>query len=668
MNSMYKRGTAIAAAVVLSLGLAACGGGGGGNLTTENRDLKDDLAAAQAAQAAAETARDAALAAQAAAEAAQAAADAARMTAETERDAANAAAMQAEADRMAAVAAQMDAEAAQAAAEADRDAAIAARDQALTDLGVAQQTLTSTEADLAQAQQDLEDARSDNTVSAGRITELEGEVSTLTMARDEAQGEVTRLMGVVSDKDNEISGLEGQITTLTMERDKYKQMVADAEQAAEEQAERDRLAAEAKQAAKLYAGISVPTATDDNTADTATTTGTRFAGYVTTAGTPAGASVGDIVVGISNDDDVALSEDKDTAVADNHGWEGKRYTRTTMSATQGTYEAIVYSNVEDPEPGRMFGNAEPGTGPTRDFEYDLDADGALTAAEADGVGGTGSEWVETRVGGSSFDHSAGVKEFALPTNTVRVMIAGTYHGVSGTYSCTPAASSTCAAEVAANGFTLGGTADGTNEFTAAGGTWTFKPGNPNARVMDARDMAYASYGWWIHKAENDGAFIASAFHAVTGDVADAEGLNDLNGTATYQGGAAGKYALKSSTGGTNDSGHFTARATLEADFTDNDGANAITGTIDQFVGADGESRDWLVKLGGSSIGDTGAIGDLDNGTEWTIGGEAADDAGQWSGALRNNGTDGVPQVATGTFYSTYGADGRMVGAFGANKQ
>ena len=69
-----------------------------------------------------------------------------------------------------------------------------------------------------------------------------------------------------------------------------------------------------------------------------------------------------------------------------------------------------------------------------------------------------------------------------------------------------------------------------------------------------------------------------------GDVPNATGLDALEGTATYMGGAAGKYALRSSTGGTNDAGHFTARATLNADFSD----DSITGTIDNFMGADGK--------------------------------------------------------------------------------
>ena len=429
-------------------------------------------------------------------------------------------------------------------------------------------------------------------------------------------------------------------------------------------AEQDKMdaAAMAATAAKLYAGISVPTATDANTADTATATGTRFAGYVTAAGTPTGASVGHIVVGISADDDVALSEDEDAMVADHHGWEGKRYTRT-MPATDGMYEAIVYSNVGDPTEGMKFGSPAADD----DYQYTLDAGENMELTMDDT--NAGADW-EERVASPSFDQSDGVKEFELGNNMVRVMVPGSYHGVSGTFNCTPAASSTCAGRVAADGFDLGGTTDADNTFAMTGGTWTFKPGNREDRLMEQPDANYASYGWWIHKAADDGDFTASAFVADmgTGEGA-AAGLDTLNGTATYMGGAAGKYALRSSTGGTNDAGHFTATATLEANFTDNE----ITGTIDDFMGADGMARDWSVELNETDVGATGVIDGTNDanaqvGTVWTIGDMEGDAGGQWSGALYDNSDGGVPQVATGTFFSTFGTEGRMVGGFGANVQ
>ena len=346
-----------------------------------------------------------------------------------------------------------------------------------------------------------------------------------------------------------------------------------------------------------------------------------------------------------------LSEDKMTMVAANHGWAGKRY---ADPAGGDMYEAVVYSNVEAPTQGKKFGSAAAVT-PTGAYQYQL-TDGALPSAS----------FTAANVAFTNVTRTAGTETFNLPdpnpTGADIILIPGSYHGVSGTYNCTPAtAADGCSAAVAAKGFTV-----------STGDTWTFTPSNAEARVTDAADTDYASYGWWLRKTENGMTFTASAFVDEAGTVAAATGLDALNGTATYRGGAAGKYALASSTGGTNDAGHFTARATLEANFTTNNGTdtttNAITGTLDNFMGADGQPRDWSVKLNGSPITDTGGVADTTDGTVWTIGGTAAAAGGQWSGTLRNNGTDGVPQVATGTFHSTYGMAGQMVGAFGANKQ
>ena len=427
-------------------------------------------------------------------------------------------------------------------------------------------------------------------------------------------------------------------------------------------------------ATKLYAGISAPTI---STAPTATDA--RVAVY-NDAGTPTDAAADThIMVSIGDGANpavaVPLSEDKKAMVDDNYGWEGKKYTAAPTG--DGTYEAVVYSNVGDPMEGEKFS-----------VEYTL-ANGALALITS---GSAQTAFAATRVASPDFDQSAGLKQFKLPpsnlddpasSETTR-NIPGTYHGVPGIYTCTPGAGLACGVRVAANaeGFELGTTTvptDGTNpEFTNNGGTWTFTPTNRDTRVMSVPDSVYVSYGWWIHKAADDGAFTASVFADERGSVPNAIGLDALNGTGMYMGGAAGKYALSSSTGGMNDAGHFTARATLEANFTNNTDADAITGTIDNFIGADGESREWKVELKGSRIGDTGilnttgAVGGAGAGTVWTIDEVAADADGEWSGSLQNNGADGVPQVATGTFHSLYRVDGgsregTMVGAFGANK-
>ena len=448
--------------------------------------------------------------------------------------------------------------------------------------------------------------------------------------------------------------------TITTAQTRYDERVAaemaEAERIAEEEAaaeaerqrmEAERIAAEeaaamAATAAKLYAGIgSAPLTATGNGVRTAVYSGTNDADITVTRDP-------DLTETGSTDVTQVLKATK-MMVPDLHGWKGKQYT-ASGTGVAGTYEAHVYSNVGAATEGDPFNE-----------EYTL----LETAAGGVGVGEVGVDTtaagVPARVASSRFTQTAGKMEFTLPTNTVRVVIPGMYHGVSGNFYCTPTDANTkCSSTVAASGFTL------------EGGTWAFKPGTPTAKVMSVADTMYASYGWWLHTAE-DGTLTASAFMDYKGGDGSAElasAVDTLQGTATYTGGAVGKYALSSTTGGTNDAGHFTARATLEADF----GDDTITGTIDQFRDGDGESKAWSVALKEQGVGATGTIlGDDGTGTAkmtaWTIDGTAAADSGQWSGQLyENHETSGVPQVATGTFFSEYGTGGRMVGAFGVSEE
>ena len=151
------------------------------------------------------------------------------------------------------------------------------------------------------------------------------------------------------------------------------------------------------------------------------------------------------------------------------------------------------------------------------------------------------------------------------------------------------------------------------------------------------------------------------------------------GTATYKGGAAGKYAI--SAGKDSDAGHFTADAELTADLTD----MTVTGAIDNFTGGDGKPRDWSVALKKNDLSDGGLMADMDSpaGSDtsvvdltdsgaaavWSMGGTASDVSGtQWVGQMLDNDNTGnqVPLVTVGSFHTLYGINGRMVGAFGTN--
>jgi len=360
----------------------------------------------------------------------------------------------------------------------------------------------------------------------------------------------------------------------------------------------------------------------------------------------------EITLNIGGGSAVMLKEDKEAMVADNHDWEGKRYHRTTP-ASAGMYEAIVYSNVGDPKQGRKFGSTAE-VSQIGDFEYKVNSDGKLASSTVIDSNNAG------KVALSGVTRSSGKETFKLPDpntgNQQEITVPGSFHGVSGNYICDTGAdrNQACSATVADEGFSLSG-------------TWTFKPSDPNARVTDMPDQAYASYGWWLHKSADDKIYTASAFHDYKGADSSTVNLPEA-GTATYMGGAAGKYALASSTGGTNEAGHFTARAMLMAKFGSRN-TNMVEGTIDNFkVGDAGESRAWSVKLKEGTATDQGVITGPADGTAWTMGDDSADASGEWSGQFFEQGTDDVPGVVTGTFYTEFGRDGKMVGAFGATGQ
>ena len=410
-------------------------------------------------------------------------------------------------------------------------------------------------------------------------------------------------------RDDRIAELERKNEELQNEKD----------QLAEDEQKREREAMVAT-AAKLHTGISAPGGTSEST---------RTAAY-NTAETH-------IAVTIGTDTPVELAEDKKTMAGDNRGWAGKRYANNPAPG-QPSFEAMVYSNVGMPTQGMKFS------------ELDGFADGVLPSAN----------FAAANVAMPRVTRTSGTETFDLPDpnpdGVTIVNIPGSYYGVPGTYSCTPGDGGTCTATVAERGLTVGG---------AGSPTWTFRPSNADARVTEMADMAYASYGWWIRKDANDGPVTVSAFHDFKGTAGTVE-ISDLRGTATYRGGAAGKYALTSTTGGTNDAGHFNADVTLNAKFGT---AHTITGTVDNFRGADDEMRHWSVDLKEATLGADGAISRAAEGdTVWTIGDQAASASGAWMGNLREEGDDGVPKAASGTFYTEYGTAGKMVGAFGANKQ
>ena len=287
---------------------------------------------------------------------------------------------------------------------------------------------------------------------------------------------------------------------------------------------------------------------------------------------------------------------------------------------------------------------------------------------------------------NAFTHS-GELNHPIPDRSNAFYTRGTYDGAPGEYRCTGTCSSTN---------------DGKGSPSALGGTWHFKPDAGANAMAHQPDAHYLYYGWWVSK-DNDGdptaaSAFAGRFGTDTGDSADS--LDNawtgaytpgttLTGSATYAGNAAGKFAIDNPLDGTGNGGHFTADAMLNATFSGDAADVGITGTIDNFRLNDGtEDPDWSVSLHRAGFGADGAISaptdvaatanvDEALGTTWSIGDSStAGRSGTWSGQMYDElpgpAPDGdgsnIPTTATGTFYSEFSTIGRMVGAFGADKE
>jgi len=257
----------------------------------------------------------------------------------------------------------------------------------------------------------------------------------------------------------------------------------------------------------------------------------------------------------------------------------------------------------------------------------------------------------------------------MTTNVVSV--DGTFDGARGVYTCTSTAAGECTSNLTSDGVMLGGTASGATV------EWAFNP--VDTATVSRPDANYAYFGWWLNKTADGDPEVAvfhGSNHAV--EAANSTAFDALGGTATYRGSAIGKYALNRGADQYASGGHWTADATLTANFEGGStagvaGPGTISGEIDNFM-AGGEAMDWSVELESTNItiADGNDFSVATDGTVWTIGGADAAAGGMWSGAFHNlvappDGNN-VPGSVTGEFTATYGAVGHMTGAFGAHVQ
>ena len=206
-----------------------------------------------------------------------------------------------------------------------------------------------------------------------------------------------------------------------------------------------------------------------------------------------------------------------------------------------------------------------------------------------------------------------------------------------------------------------------------GAGWIFTPAT--GAMVDVPDSDYLHYGFWLEKTtDEDGIVTYNEVETFAGSSAPASGtVADVEGSATYEGGAVGVYVRDTYTegGGVRNgasSGHFSADAVLTAHFGGDDVApnleDTITGTIDNFALSGGEVNDWSVNLARSAESDTGTHSGVAEG-----GGAPGSYNATFHGDTEDaDGGDTVqPSSVVGEFNANF-SNGAVAGAFGARRQ
>ncbi len=315
------------------------------------------------------------------------------------------------------------------------------------------------------------------------------------------------------------------------------------------------------------------------------------------------------------------------------GWAGYNYSRKDRTGGASA-EMVVYTNIEMPDHK-----------PFTETHADSTTTGTLDL---------GNAYLMTNVA------KVASPDFAVQGHKVHDAasrsFAGEFDGASGTYSC-PGDAAQCTSTRSDAGALSIGTG------------WQFKA--DSGATTSVADADHLHFGWWLRKAaDGDPVWVHPFAGGSTTAIADGA-IGAAVGAATYKGGAAGKYAIRS-LGDTTGGGHWTAMSELTAKFGSATDEGSVSGKIYSFM-AGGEEMPWEVTLGNDTdISQDGAGGD----TTWKVGGEAAmGGTGTWSGNFYNATarTETQPSGVAGTFDANFGSaegdhTGRMTGAFGATRQ
>jgi hypothetical protein len=235
-------------------------------------------------------------------------------------------------------------------------------------------------------------------------------------------------------------------------------------------------------------------------------------------------------------------------------------------------------------------------------------------------------------------------------------VSGTYNGVPGYFTCSNVA---C---------TLTQQTEGKVGLEGPSDSLNFTP-NPDAMVF-ADDTDWLTAGVWLTVPDDpEGDYAVGAF-AYGNNPYKTTNLNALEGEATYEGNAFGRYAKQM---GVNKAlGGFTAKASLKADFGAAGAAGIISGGLSEFM-AGGETQNWSVNLEAAELtsDETSTTVRFNAGASGHASGHGL--TGFWNGQFYGPAAaDAMPSSAAGTFGLTSERDPddnfslTLIGAFGAH--
>ena len=441
----------------------------------------------------------------------------------------------------------------------------------------------------------------------GQITDLTGQLTVRTTERDDA-------LGMLDAANTKISDLETMLADTNAELAKLKADLADEIAAAKAKKDSDA-------AKELFDALDTdPTNTDRLGAEPAPAVKVK-------------ASSGGVLTAEAEDFDAAGGADRIS------GMRGATLTMddqtivvyTDIENAKAREIGSVYRSAADPGKPAVYEVSPAGLSSTINWEHVTRADNAHTEEDDDG--------------------------------TAVLTFQGSVRGVDGSFTCSGTCDPPTATELDAHD---------TNPISNSDtGDWTFKPDAAKDTIDVADDDGYLMFGWWLDKGDKaEGPFKVDTFAMAPGMTANTADQAVLEGTATYTGGAAGKYAIKSTTADSAEGGHFTASARFAANFEagDDDDMISIKGTIDDFMTGETARPNWEVTL---TVPDFAAFQEIDENTtdakaEWDTGG-AVDGTGTWTANFWGEGDDDEPTAITGEFNAEISDIARLAGAFGATK-